>query len=140
MKFRVFFVIIFMIVGVIFIHEFRGKKIGDYTIKKSERHTPAFNYILIGYDKNNSGFIEYFINDYIVADGYLYYTYISAGAGLDGWCYLDDRLILSRINIKEKIIERDIDFMKYEHIYKEINFIHDSDAKWLSELNNKCVK
>lgn len=83
---------------------------------------------------------EDFVNDYTVDDGYLYYTYISGGSGASGWCYLDDRLILSRINLKENIIEKDIDTIKYEHMYKKINQIHDRDKKWLIELNNKCIK
>lgn len=70
----------------------------------------------------------------------IYTIHISGGSGASGWCYLDDKLILSRINLKENIIEKDIDTIKYEHMYKKISQIHDRDKKWLTELNNKCIK
>lgn len=138
MNLKIICVIILVFILLIVFYEFADRNIGSYTIEKSASQTPAFNYILSGYDKNNFYSMESFVNDYIITDGYLYYTHISAGAGLDGWCYLDDRLMLSRINIEENIIERDINLDNYSHIYQKISSIHDQDEKWLSDTNNKC--
>lgn len=140
MKLKIIYVIISIFLALIVFYEFADRKIGNYTITKSASQIPVFNYVLSGYDKNNYYMAEDFVNNYTVDDGYLYYTYISGGSGASGWCYLDDRLILSRINLKENIIEKDIDTIKYEHMYKKISQIHDRDKKWLTELNNKCIK
>lgn len=138
MKLKIIYAIISISIALIAFYEFSDRKIGNYTITKSANQMPVFNYILSGYDRNHYYLEEEFVNDYIVNDGYLYYTHISAGAGLDGWCYLDDKLMLSRINIEENIIERDINLDNYSHIYQKISSIHNQDEKWLSDTNNKC--
>lgn len=97
-----------------------------------------FNYLLNNYqDKYNNGF---FVNNYIFYGNYLYFSEVKGGVG-EWFCFDENKLYLSRINLINNKIERFINEKETAEIYLiylKINEISDRDIQWLTNDRNRC--
>lgn len=97
-----------------------------------------FNYVVNNYkDKYNSSL---FVNDYIFYGDYVYFSEVDGG--VDEWfCFIDNKLRLSRINLTNNQMERFLNEKENPEtyfIYLKINNISDRDIQWLKDDNNRC--
>ena len=96
-----------------------------------------FNYFLT--DKRDNSIISFFVNDYIKINDYVCFSEIN-GNLLDDFCFYNNHLYLSSINLKNGELKRfiDIDNKKHKIIFHKLSKISDKDKVWLDSDANKC--
>lgn len=118
---------------------FRYSKFGNFIFENSDDINVGipFNYFLI--DKNDNSIISFFVNDYIKINDYVYFSEIN-GNLLDDFCFYNNHLYLSSINLKNGELKRfiDTDNKKYEIIFHQLSKISNKDRVWLDGDANKC--
>ncbi len=121
-----------------FIFSFKSEDLefGFFYFKKSENINSGipFNYFLI--DKRNNGVINFFVNDIIDSNGYVYFSYIDGELDYD-FCYKNPNLKLAKINKSTYKIE-EIPIEPNKRIFHSISKVQESDKEWLSNISNKC--
>ena len=81
---------------------------------------------------------SFLVNKYTVENNYLYFTEINGGL-LEDFCFYDNKLHLSRINLETNQLERFINEKEYPNIFSKLNDLNESDKRWLENDNNKCL-
>lgn len=133
--------IIFVATGVyefIFGPHLKIEKFGHYTFDDFNKYDNIpFNYMLSD-DQNNHTLITPFVNQYLVLGNYVYFSEVDGGIE-DGYCYHDNRLGLSRINMLDNHLERFINEKKYPYteIFNKLKDISEKDSEYMQVLD-KC--
>ena len=58
---------------------------------------------------------------------------------MEDFCFYDNKLCLSRINLETNQLERFINEKEYPNIFLKINKLNEYDKRWLENDNNKCL-
>lgn len=115
----------------------RTKEFSGYVFENSDDWNSGipFNFFLI--DKDDNSIISFFVNEYIVQGNYLYFTEIK-GELKENFCYKDNNLFLSKINLTNRELHRFIDINTNLNIYNKINVISNNDKLWLETKGLEC--
>ena len=92
------------------------------------------NYFLL--NEKTKEIESFLVNKYTVEDNYLYFTEINGGL-LEDFCFYDNKLYLSRINLETNQLERFINEKEYPNIFSKINELMNTiNVGWKTTITN----